>query len=91
VEQEDRVAAANAEKDEGNRRYAEGKYGEAVAHYTQALRLAPARHPACAVFYSNRAACHLAQVCALSLSLSLLSTHRTHARTQRTTWHGAGS
>ena len=57
--QEERVAAAMAEKDEGNRLHAQAKYKEAAAHYTEALRLAPPLHPSRAIFYSNRAACRL--------------------------------
>ncbi len=57
--QEERVAAAMAEKDEGNRLHAHAKYKEAAAHYTEALRLAPPLHPSRAIFYSNRAACRL--------------------------------
>ncbi|ELR18906.1 tetratricopeptide repeat domain containing protein [Acanthamoeba castellanii str. Neff] len=62
-DEEERVAAAMAEKDEGNRLHAQAKYKDAAAHYTQALRLAPPLHPSRAIFYANRAACRVAAGC----------------------------
>jgi tetratricopeptide (TPR) repeat protein len=56
------VALALGYKEEGNRHFGAGEYETAVAAYTEALRYIP-REPAHdgsrAVFFANRAACHL--------------------------------
>lgn len=59
------VAMAGAMKDEGNRHFTAGEHETAAACYTEALRAVP-RAPEFdehrAVYYGNRAACHLAMV-----------------------------
>lgn len=59
------AAMAGAMKDEGNRHFTAGEHDTAAACYTEALRAVP-RGPEFdehrAVYYGNRAACHLAMV-----------------------------
>ncbi|KAK9805260.1 hypothetical protein WJX72_009420 [[Myrmecia] bisecta] len=58
-EEEKRLAAAEESKQEGNQLYGAGEYEDAVDKYTDALEAAPERAKQRAVYFANRAACHL--------------------------------
>ena len=47
----------------GNDAYKARKFDEAIDYYSKALNTAPSIDEDCAVFYCNRAACYLFQVC----------------------------
>eukprot|EP01137_Pigoraptor_chileana_P016543 Opistho-2@73464 len=57
----ERLACANAAKEEGNKHFTAGEYGEAIRCYTLCIERCPPKHAAGAVFYSNRAACYSKQ------------------------------
>ena len=48
-------------KEQGNGQFKAGRFIQAIESYTQALSLSDDKHEK-AVFYKNRAACHLKQV-----------------------------
>ena len=55
-EEEERMKQAQELKAKGNAAFSSAEHDQAIAHYTQAIKLDKGNH----VLYSNRAACHLA-------------------------------
>ncbi|XP_066268624.1 protein unc-45 homolog B-like [Branchiostoma lanceolatum] len=53
------MTEAELSKEQGNQHFKAGEYEEAISCYTQALKLSEKGDKGKAVFYKNRAACHL--------------------------------
>jgi tetratricopeptide (TPR) repeat protein len=56
---QERIAQAEAFKRTGNEFFNKGHHTEAIAQYEQALEVAPADASERAIYFANKAACHL--------------------------------